>query len=163
MRSKGEKKSISVVRLQMIREGSLPYGPKEVRSSRDAAGILRSFLDGADREYVVALLLDARNRVHALNVVAIGTLTSAFVHPRELFKLACLANAASVILGHNHPSGNPSPSPEDMEMSRRLSQAGDLMGIKVLDHIILGDGEYVSFADKGLIPSTPDEGKKGDR
>ncbi len=159
MQSKGEKKSISVVRLQLIREGSLPYGTKEVRSSQDAAGILRSFLAGADREYFVALLLDARNRVHALNVVAIGTLTSAVIHPRELFKLACISNAAAVILGHNHPSGDPAPSPEDMDMTHRLAQAGDLMGIKVLDHIIVGDGRYMSFADKGLLLSTQNEGK----
>ena len=148
---------ISVVRLLMIREGSLPYGRNPVRNSSDAARILRSYLAGADREYFVVLLLDAKHRVNGLNVVAIGSLMSNIIHPREVFKPACLANAACVILGHNHPSGDPSPSRVDIELTRRLVKAGEVLGIKVLDHIIIGEGQYTSFADRGLILSDGEE------
>jgi DNA repair protein RadC len=151
------RKRISIVRLQLIREGSLPYSRKPVRNSSDAARILQSYLAGADREYFVVLLLDAKHRVEALNVAAIGSLTASIVHPREVFKPAVIMSAASIVLGHNHPSGDPSPSRQDMVLTQRLVQAGDLLGIKVLDHIIIGDGAYISFADRGLI-STNQEG-----
>lgn len=144
-------KGISVVRIQMIREGSFPYGPKVIKTSSDAAALLRSYLARADREYFVVILLDAKHRVNALNVVAIGSLTIALVHPREVFKPALSANAACVILGHNHPSGDPSPSPEDIELTRRLVKAGELLGVKVLDHVVVGDEGFTSFADRGLI------------
>jgi DNA repair protein RadC len=142
---------ISIVRIQMVREGSFPYSLNPVRNSSDAAKIFRSYLAGADREYFVVLLLDAKHRVNALNLVAVGSLMSNIIHPREVFKPACLSNAASVILGHNHPSGDASPSREDIALTRRLVQAGEVLGIKVLDHIIVGEGQYVSFADRGLI------------
>ena len=136
----------------MIREGSLPYGRNPVRNSSDVARIFRSYLAGADREYFVVLLLDAKHRVNALNVVAIGSLTATLIHSREVFKPAVMANAASVIVAHCHPSGDPSPSREDIELTRRLVKAGEVLGIKVLDHIIVGEGQqYVSFSDRGLI------------
>jgi DNA repair protein RadC len=150
---------ISVVRIQMVRDGVFPYSTKPVRNSADAAQIIRSFLAGADREYFVALLLDGKHRVNALNLVAAGSLTSALIHPREVFKPAILANADCVIVvGHNHPSGDPSPSQDDLALSIRLVQAGEMLGIKVLDHIIVGDGDYISFADRGLISSNREGG-----
>jgi DNA repair protein RadC len=151
MRSGLPKKSISVIRLQLVREGDLPYSQKPVKSSADAAAILRSFLVGADREYFVVLLLDGRHKIHALNVVSVGTLTSSIVHAREVFKPAILTNSAAMILGHNHPSGDPSPSSEDTELTRRIVEAGELLGIKVLDHVIVGDDRHASFCDLGLI------------
>ncbi|NKE72868.1 JAB domain-containing protein [Nitrospiraceae bacterium HYJII51-Mn-bac16s-1-B09] len=135
----------------MIREGRFPGHPGPVRNSSDAAGILRSYLAGADREYFVVLLLDQKHRINGLNLVSVGTLTMALVHPREVFKPAVLANAA-LILGHNHPSGDPEPSCEDRELTRRLVSAGELLGIDVLDHIVIGEREHVSFADRGMIP-----------
>ncbi|HBI22903.1 MAG TPA: hypothetical protein DDX84_01525, partial [Nitrospiraceae bacterium] len=84
-------------------------------------------------------------------VVSMGCLTSSIVHPREVYIQAIKNSAASVIFLHNHPSGDPSPSPEDVEITKRLVAAGDILGIKVLDHIIIGEGEYLSFADKGLL------------
>jgi DNA repair protein RadC len=153
------RKGISVVRIQMVREGSFPYGPKVMKSSADAAALLQSYLSGADREYFVALLLDAKHRVNALNLVAIGSLSMALVHPREVFKPAVSSNAACMILGHNHPSGDHTPSPEDIELTRRLVRAGELLGIKVLDHIIVGEDGFMSFADRGLIQESP--GKQG--
>jgi DNA repair protein RadC len=73
------------------------------------------------------------------------------VHPREIFKTACLSNAAALILIHQHPTGDPSPSSEDLAITRRLKEAGEIMGIKILDHIIVGDGEYLSFVERGLL------------
>lgn len=146
------RKSISVVRIQMIREGCFSCHPGPVRNSSDAAKIIDAYLSGADREYFVVLVLDQKRRVNALNLVSIGTLTVALVHPREAFKPAILANASAVIFGHNHPSGDPEPSREDIELTRRLTAAGELLGIDVLDHIILGSEAHVSLADRGMIP-----------
>jgi DNA repair protein RadC len=86
-------------------------------------------------------------------VVAIGSLTAALVHAREVFKPAVLANAAAVILAHNHPSGDPEPSREDRELTERLVKAGRLLGITVLDHVIVGEERFYSFADQHLIPN----------
>lgn len=144
--------NISVVRIRMVREGSFPYGRKAVRNSVDAARIIRSYLDGADREYFLVLLLDAKHRVNVLNVVAIGSLNLTLVHPREVFKPAVAGNACRIILGHNHPSGDPTPSREDIDLTRRLVKAGEMLGIKVLDHVIVGDEGHVSLAERGLIP-----------
>jgi len=96
-------------------------------------------------------MLDGKNRIFTDCVVSMGCLTSSIVHPREVYIQAIKNSAASVIFLHNHPSGDPSPSPEDVEITKRLVAAGDLLGIKVLDHIIIGEGEYLSFADKGLL------------
>lgn len=144
-------RDISIVRLQMVREGCFPWHPGPVKHSSDAAKIFRSYLAGADREYFVILLLDGKHKVNALNLVSIGSLSSAVVDPREVFKPALIANAGAAILSHNHPSGDPAPSREDTELTRRLVAAGKLLGVRVLDHIIIGEGEYVSLADKGVI------------
>jgi len=146
-------RGISIIRLQLIREGSFPYSSKPVKNSSVAAHILQSYLAGADREYFMALLLDAKHWVNALNVVAIGSLTTSIVHPREVFKPAVMMSSASIVVGHNHPSGDPAPSREDIELTQRLVKAGELLGITVLDHIIVGEGRYVSFSDRGLMTS----------
>src|SRR5574341_1303255 len=147
----GERKTITVIRLQIVREGDFPYSTRQVKTSSDAAGIFRSYLVGADREYFVVLLLDAKHRINELNVVAIGSLTCTLVHPREVFKPAVIANAKAVILGHNHPSGDPTPSREDIKLTHRLVKAGELLGVAVLDHIIIGETGHISLADRGLI------------
>ena len=146
------RRAIAVVRIQMVREGRFPYGSNAVSQSSDAAKIIQTYLAGADREYFVLLMLDGKHRVNALNVVTIGSLTGALVHPREVFKPAVLANAAAVIVAHNHPSGDPEPSREDRELTDRLVQAGRLLGITVLDHVIVGEERFFSFADHHLIP-----------
>ena len=103
-----------------------------------------------DRERFLAVLLDGKNRVLGLNEVSVGTLTASLVHPREVFKAALIGNAAAIIVVHNHPSGDPTPSVEDIAITHRLREAGELLGIRILDHVILGDGRYVSFSDEGL-------------
>ncbi len=99
----------------------------------------------------MVLLLDRKNRVIGINTVSVGSLSSAVVHPREVFKPAILSNAAALIFGHNHPSGDPAPSPEDRVLTKRLVEGGKLLGIQVLDHIIVGDGRYYSFADDSAL------------
>lgn len=103
------------------------------------------------KEYFMALLLDGKNRIIQRARISEGSLNQSIVHPREVFNVAVRASAAAMILLHNHPTGDPTPSPEDLEVTRRLREAGDLMGIKVLDHIIIGEGTFYSFAERGHI------------
>ncbi|MHB1126941.1 MAG: JAB domain-containing protein [Bacillota bacterium] len=100
------KQSVQVVRVEMVKERALNFATNRVRNPRDAAIILAEFLAGADREHLVVICLDNKNQINAINVVAVGTLNAALVHPREVFKPAILANAAAVILGHNHRRTN---------------------------------------------------------
>ena len=102
-------------------------------------------------ELFKVLLLDAKNCVIKETTVSEGSLTLSIVHPREVFTLAVRESAAAVIFLHNHPSGDPTPSPEDRQLTDRLVAAGQLLGIRVLDHVIIGDGRYVSFADEGWL------------
>jgi len=110
-----------------------------------------SFLMAETKELFICLHLDGKNRIICMDLVSIGSLNQSIVHPREVFKTACLSNAAALILIHQHPTGDPTPSSEDISITRRLKEAGEIMGIKVLDHIIVGDGEYLSFVERGLL------------
>ena len=110
-----------------------------------------SFLMKETKEMFITLHLDGKNRIIAMDLVSIGSLNQSIVHPREVFKTACLSNAAAIILVHQHPSGDSTPSSEDIAITRRLKEAGEIMGIKVLDHIIVGEGEYLSFVERGLL------------
>ena len=103
------------------------------------------------KEYFLALLLDGKNRIICRAQISEGSLNQSIVHPREVFNVAVRASAAAMILLHNHPTGDPSPSAEDLEVTRRLCEAGQLMGIRVLDHIIIGDNAFYSFADQGVL------------
>src|SRR6185369_694096 len=98
-----------------------------------------------DREEFVVILLDAKHKLLGFHVVSVGSLTASVVHPREVFKVAILGNAAALILLHNHPSGDATPSAEDLQITQRLQEVGEVIGIKVVDHIIIGEGQYVSF------------------
>ncbi|HEU0265432.1 MAG TPA: DNA repair protein RadC [Geobacterales bacterium] len=103
------------------------------------------------KEYFLVLLLDGRNRVIREVQISEGTLNQSLVHPREVFNPAVRESAAAIILVHNHPSGDPTPSREDMALTGRLRQAGELMGVKVLDHVIIGDGRFISLAGQGVL------------
>jgi DNA repair protein RadC len=149
--SKPKQASIPIYRVVLVKEGKLPTYESRIRSSANAYNVLREYLADTDREVFSVLCLDRKNGVIGLNTVSIGSLTASVVHPREVFKPAILSNASSVILTHNHPSGDPLPSQEDRALTVRLFQAGKLLGIDVLDHIIVGDGRYFSFADEGLL------------
>jgi len=137
------------------RVASYPLSKKKrVLSSRDVYDVYRhytQYFQGLKKEVFRLLMLDGKNRIFADYIVSEGCLTSSIVHPREAFIQAIKNSAASVLFIHNHPSGDPAPSPEDIEITKRLVAAGDLLGIKVLDHIIIGEEGYISFADKGLL------------
>ncbi|MFT7618121.1 MAG: DNA repair protein RadC [Planctomycetota bacterium] len=108
-------------------------------------------LRGIQQEAFEVLVLDARNRLLRRERISLGTLTGSLVHPREVFRVALRVSACAIVLVHNHPSGDPSPSTEDIQVTDRLRRAGDLLGIRVLDHVIVGDGRYVSMADRGHL------------
>lgn len=111
-----------------------------VSDPKHATAVLRELIGAKDREHFVVLHLSARNCISSAEIVSVGTLTGSLVHPREVFKGAILANAAALICGHNHPSGSASPSPEDTELRRRLTAAGELLGIPLLDFIVVTTG-----------------------
>ena len=137
-----------VFRLQLVREKS---GSRTgLDGPEDAAQILSRYLEHADREHFVALMLDAKNKVIGIHTVSVGSLFAAIVSPREVFKAAILANAASLIVAHNHPSGDVTPSPEDIQVTKTLKEAGKLLDIEVLDHLILGEqGSWASLRRLG--------------
>ncbi|MBN2070875.1 MAG: DNA repair protein RadC [Candidatus Krumholzibacteriota bacterium] len=124
---------------------------RKVRGPEDVAWLMIPEMKGLDREHFKALLLDTRNGILKIVTVAIGSLNAALVHPREIFKAAVLASAAGIIIVHNHPTGNPEPSREDKELTKRFNQCGDLMGIDLVDHIIVGDDSFVSLRERGLF------------
>lgn len=145
-------KRVQVLGLRMVREStSILYPGRVIRSPKDAADLFRQFIGDCDRESFCILCLNTKNEPTALHQVSTGTLNASLVHPRETFKLAILANSASIIACHNHPSGQPEPSPEDVELTERLRDSGSLLGIDLLDHIILGDGNFVSMKKRGLM------------
>lgn len=144
-------KRINVVSLKLIKESSFLYPKRQITSSEDACGLLRKFLVQADREHFVVVCLDTKNQPTAINICHVGSLNASIVHPREVFKPAILSNAASVIVGHNHPSQNPTPSREDIEVTKRLVEAGKLIGIDVLDHLIVCEENFVSLKEKGYM------------
>jgi DNA repair protein RadC len=124
-----------------------------IRQSQDVYQHYHPLLRDLRHEVFKALLLDAKHGLIRDITVSEGSLTVSIVHPREVFNHAVRESAAAVIFVHNHPSGDPHPSEEDHALTRRLTAAGEILGIRVLDHIVIGDGRYVSFADEGLLPS----------
>ncbi len=112
--------------------------------------LVKARLKDKKKEHFQALLLDTRSKLIKIAEISIGSLDTSVVHPREVFKEALSASAASVIFVHNHPSGDPQPSEDDMKLTERLAQAGEIMGINVLDHIIIGDKKYLSLKREGL-------------
>lgn len=145
------KKIVKVVSIQMVREKNLYYDNKRITSPEDAYRIMKDFIGSLDREVFVVACLNNKNEITNISIVHMGSLNQSLVHPREVFKTAILSNSASIICGHNHPSGDPTPSREDIEVTKRLEEAGRILGIDVLDHIIVGDERYVSLKEKGYI------------
>lgn len=146
--------TIPILKLSLVRDGKVCVSEApQARSSNGILPLLRAHLDGVDREHFIVVLLSQKNRVIGIHTASVGSLTNAVVHPREVFKAAIVGNAAAIICAHNHPSGDPAPSQEDRALTARLVAAGKLLGIAVLDHIIIGDPTYFSFADEGCLES----------
>ena len=137
-------------RVTLVREDQVQAPASPLITSVAAAAVLRPLFAGLDREHFLVCGLDAKHGIIGINLVSIGALTLAIVHPREVFKPLLLMNAAAWICAHNHPSGgDPIPSPEDRVLTSRLRQGADLLGITLLDHLILTDERCYSFADQG--------------
>lgn len=154
-KSVGKNKGFCWVQTHLVRESGPWYSPiiKTPEDATELVSLVNQHLDleDADREKFIAIFLDRKGKVNAAEIVSIGGLSSSIAHPREVFKAALLASAASVILVHNHPSGDPSPSNEDIALTKRMKEAGEILGVEVLDHIIIGTGNFVSLLARGLM------------
>ncbi len=139
---------IPVIRLSAVREREVRYSGRKVTTVEKAEELGRLLLDDADRECVVVCCMDTGMKPLSLERIAIGTISECPLNMREVFKHAVLSNAACLLVFHNHPSGEAEPSEEDIQLTRQMKKAGELMGIPVIDHIILGDREYVSLAER---------------
>lgn len=128
-----------------------PDDPPQILAPQDAAHLVMEDMRYLDREHFQVFSLNTKNRVLALETVAVGTLNTAGVHPREVFKNPIKRSAAAVILVHNHPSGDPAPSYEDIAITKQLMEAGNLLGIEVLDHLIIGNNRFISLKEQGLV------------
>lgn len=125
--------------------------PREIRGPDDVVAFLGPKLRREKREHFLVLLLNARHEVAGKDTISIGSLNASIVHPREVFKPAVLASAASIVLVHNHPSGDPEPSEEDLAITKRLVEAGELLGIGVLDHVIVAERGIASIRSRQLL------------
>lgn len=145
--------NIDIIRLKMIKEDCVKYDArKPISAPKNAYDIAKEIgIDENAEEEFWIMCLDTKNKPCGFHMISHGSLDSTIVHPREVFKRALLNNARSIMLYHNHPSGNPEPSQQDIEITKRLGDVGDIMGIQVLDHIILGDGTYCSLKERGLM------------
>ena len=149
-------KFVSIYRVSLVKDKSISFGQRRMNNSREAQSLIRRLIKTqgqADREQFCVILLSAKNEIIGLNIVSTGGLSSASVHPREVLKPAILANSAAMVLTHNHPSGDVSPSPEDLAITEKIVQAANIIGIQVHEHLIISmdDDRYFSFADNGFI------------
>ncbi|MBP6940248.1 MAG: DNA repair protein RadC [Syntrophorhabdaceae bacterium] len=127
------------------------YESYDIRDPQGVVRAVRKTIKDKAKEHFKLILLNTRNKIIGLSTVSIGTLNASLVHPREVFKDAIRHSASSVVVAHNHPSGNPEPSEEDVKITRRLVESGKILGIEVLDHIIIGKDAFVSLKTKGLL------------
>lgn len=144
-------KRVNIVSVKMVKESSILYSTRKVSSPREAVNLLRDFLKDSDREKFVVCCLDSKCQPTCIEVVSIGTLDSANVHPREVFKTAILSNARSIIAAHNHPSGSLDASSQDISITKRLKEAGKILGISLIDHIIITDSNFRSLKESGYL------------
>ena len=138
-------KRIDIVSIKMVKESSFQYLTRTISSPYDAYEMIKEQLQDSDREQFIIACLNSKNEPTNISVIAVGTLNKAIVYPREVFKTAILLNAASIMAFHNHPSGDTTPSQQDLQLTNRLYEAGELLGIKLLDHLIIGDGSFTSL------------------
>jgi len=138
-------------RLMMVRDGSLRIRKAKLTAPEEAYALLKPHLKDLDREHFVVVALNSKMAPVGINSVSIGAVDAAIVHPREVYKFAILSNATAILLGHNHPSGDPMPSSDDITLSKRLVEAGKILGIEVIDHIIIGHENYYSMKRQNLL------------
>lgn len=146
-----ENKRIDLVSLKICRDKSVPYGADVIGNPQSAYDIIKKFIGNTDREYFLVMTLSNSNQPCAVEICSIGTLTYTFVHPREVFKLAIRTNASKIMLAHTHPSNNTKPSPNDIEITKELIEISKLLQIPIIDHLVVGEDNYFSFAEHRLL------------
>ncbi|WP_195336363.1 JAB domain-containing protein [Paraclostridium bifermentans] len=145
-------KRVDIVSLKLVKESSVLYKTRKISNPYDAYRLVKNFLADSDREKFVVVCLDIKNQPVSIEVVSIGTVSSTMVHPREVFKVAVLTNASKIICFHNHPSGNTNFSNEDEVITKKLHKCGEILGIELTDHIVVGDDDkYFSFKENFKI------------
>ena len=143
-----EKRYVPLIKTYIVKERLLPYGNESICTPKKVVDMLSRLLRNVDREHFFAISIDTKGKPVGVEVVSIGTLNSTIVEVREVFKHAILCCASGIILAHNHPSGDPIPSKNDKQVTNRLREAGKILGIGVLDHVIIGDKDtYFSMAE----------------
>ena len=136
-----------IFKTMLVREGD--NNKEKIENSKDVYAAMADMLD-EPQELMKVLCMNTRNELIGVTEVSRGTVNASLVHPREIFRTAILSNATSIIMVHNHPSGDPKPSPEDKHVTKKIMQASEIMGIELLDHVIVGDGFY-SFKEEGEL------------
>lgn len=140
-------KSVPEVSVRLVREREIPYGDVVFKDAHTVVEFLREQAEDLDREHFFVLMFNARGKLAAFSIVSVGDLNSTGVTPREVFKVAILHNAAYIVVAHNHPSGDPTPSEDDFKITRELIEAGQILRIPVKDHIVIGAGSHTSFRE----------------
>jgi len=144
-----EKSTHYFVRTQLVREKELPH--VNISCSTDAASYVRQHIGDFDREVILAIAMDARHNINATSMVHIGTANESVADTADILRVALYSSSRNLIIAHNHPSGDPSPSAEDKTLTKRLKEAAALLNINLLDHVIIGDDRHYSFADEGQL------------
>lgn len=146
--------TIYQVKLEKVKSYNHDYDTKTIRMPSDAADIIRHYFENycsTDRENFIAMFLNTKNRITGISTIHVGSLDASIVHPREVYTEALLHKSAAIIVCHNHPSGVTTPSQEDISITKTLQQAGDVLGISLLDHIILGENTHYSLREGGYM------------
>ena len=145
------KKRISIVSLKICKEKTIMYEPRNIHKAQDCYKLIYSLLGDCAKDNLIVISLNPRNEPTSIEVCSVGTSDMALVQPREVFKSALLSNATRIIIAHNHPSGSVEPSDNDKKVTDLLNMAAQILNIPLLDHIIVGDDTYFSFAENDLI------------
>lgn len=148
---KKQLKRVNVVNVELVKESSFLYGNRAILSPSESVDLFNPLIGNKPKEHFVVACLNTKNEPINVSTVSIGTLNKCIVHPRDVLQVALLSNANSIIVCHNHPSGEPTPSEQDISITHRLNECCELMGIKLLDHIILGNKNFISLKEKGYL------------
>ena len=144
-------KRVNIVSVRLVKESSILYKRRSIGSPADGQEIFKDISENLDREALIVISLDTKNQPQSINVAHIGNINSSIVSSACIMRVDLLSNAASIMVAHNHPSGNPEPSEADLITTKKLEEVGDLMGIRLLDHLIIGDGHFISLKEQGFL------------
>ena len=145
-------KRIDIVKIKMVKESSVKYENRKIGNPWDAYKIFNDYIDDSNKEMFVLMCLNNKNEPTHISTISIGSVNESIATPAEVFKVALLSNANKIMVCHNHPSGDPQPSESDRNITERLYDSGAIIGIKLLDHIIIGDDVYYSFKENDEEP-----------